>query len=175
MTPRTRKIRQVLWGILALNLVVSFAKTTWGFISGSVAMQADGFHSLFDGASNVIGLIGVYLAARPADADHPYGHGKYETYASAAIGAILALVAFDVGRNAVRELMAVSEEPVVSFTSFAIMVMTLGIVNSEHLPPARSPRSPTIASRLYRVLGFGVESSGAGGRERDPIGGRAPV
>jgi cation diffusion facilitator family transporter len=127
-TPRTRKIRQTLWIILALNLGVSFAKMAWGFISGSVAMQADGFHSLFDGASNVVGLIGIYLAARPADADHPYGHGKYESYASAVIGAMLALVAYNVGSNAIRELMALSAEPEVSFMSFAIMLGTL-IVN----------------------------------------------
>jgi cation diffusion facilitator family transporter len=107
--PRTRKIRQVLWGILVLNLGVSFAKTAWGFISGSVAMQADGFHSLFD-------------------SDHPYGHGKYETYASAAIGAMLALVAYNVGISSIRELTAVSGEPEVSFMSFAIMLGTL-IVN----------------------------------------------
>ncbi len=127
-TPRTRKIRQVLWGILALNLGVAFAKISWGLISGSVAMQADGFHSLFDGASNVVGLIGMFLAARPADAAHPYGYRKYETYASAAIGVMLTLVAYDVGKNAVRELMHVSDAPVVSFMSFAIMIGTL-IVN----------------------------------------------
>ena len=128
VTPRTRKIRQVLWIILALNLSVASAKIAWGFLSGSVAMQADGFHSLFDGASNVIGLIGIYLAARPADTTHPYGYAKYETYASAAIGAILALVAYEVGRNAIRELASLSDAPVVSLVSFAVMIGTL-IIN----------------------------------------------
>jgi cation diffusion facilitator family transporter len=86
---RIRNIRRVLWVVLFLNLSVAFAKLAWGLISGSAAMQADGFHSLFDGTSNVVGLVGMGLAARPADRDHPYGHGKYETYASAIIGAML--------------------------------------------------------------------------------------
>ena len=72
---RTRGIRRVLWIVLGLNLAVAAAKYLYGAASGSIAMQADGFHSLFDGTSNVIGLIGLALAVRPPDRDHPYGHG----------------------------------------------------------------------------------------------------
>lgn len=122
---RMRKVRRVLWGILALNVAVALAKLVWGLLSGSVAMQADGFHSLFDGASNVIGLVGIYLASRPADADHPYGHTKFETYASALIGMMLALVAYNVGKNAFHQLVHPDAIPTVTFTSFAIMVGTL--------------------------------------------------
>ncbi|PKQ29422.1 MAG: cation transporter [Actinobacteria bacterium HGW-Actinobacteria-10] len=125
---RTGTITRVLWGILFLNLVVAAAKLVWGVISGSVAMQADGFHSLFDGTSNVVGLIGIYLARRPADRDHPYGHNKFETYASAAIGAMLALAAYNVGSSAVAGLVADSiTPPRVDAISFAVMLGTLGV------------------------------------------------
>ncbi len=80
---RIRSIKRVLWIILFLNLAVAFAKIAWGTITHSAAMQADGFHSIFDGASNVVGWSAWLWPARPADDDHPYGHGKYETYASA--------------------------------------------------------------------------------------------
>lgn len=124
---RFRSIRRILWGILFLNLAVAFAKLGWGIVSGSVAMRADGFHSMFDGTSNVVGLVGMYLAGRPADADHPYGHGKYETYASAAIGAMLALAAYNIGSNAMRELVAGGDPPRVDAISFVVMLGTLAV------------------------------------------------
>jgi len=122
---RISRIRRVLIVILVLNLAVAFAKLAWGVISGSVSMQADGFHSLFDGTSNVVGLVGLYLASRPADHDHPYGHGKYETYASAAIGAMLILAAYNVGSSAIRRLMDGGASPDVTAVSFAVMILTL--------------------------------------------------
>lgn len=122
-----RRIRAVLWTILVLNVGVALAKLGWGVISGSVAMQADGFHSLFDGASNVVGLFGVGMASRPADRDHPYGHAKYETYASLAIGAMLSLAAYNVGSSAIQNLMVGAEPPQVGTISFAVMLVTLAI------------------------------------------------
>ena len=44
--------------------------------------MADGFHSISDSASNIVGIIGITLASKPIDNDHPYGHKKFETIAS---------------------------------------------------------------------------------------------
>jgi cation diffusion facilitator family transporter len=87
--PRTVAVRWVLWVVLALNLLVALAKLAYGLATGSLSMQADGFHSLFDGVSNVVGLIGLWLADAPPDDEHPYGHKKFETLAAAAIGGLL--------------------------------------------------------------------------------------
>jgi cation diffusion facilitator family transporter len=124
---RTRRIRQVLWIILLLNLAVSVAKLVWGIISHSSAMQADGFHSMFDGASNVVGLVGMWMASRPADRDHPYGHGKYETYASGAIAAMLVFAAYRIGSEAVQQLTHHGVAPTVDAVSFAVMIGTLAV------------------------------------------------
>lgn len=124
---RIRRIRRVLWAILALNTSVALAKLGWGAFSNSAAMQADGFHSLFDGTSNVIGLVGMGLAARPADRDHPYGHGKYETYASAAIGGMLVFAAYRIGSSAIQHLGAGAAEPRVDAVSFSVMAVTLAV------------------------------------------------
>ena len=124
-TDRVKSIRRVLWVILLLNVGVALAKLAYGLISGSAAMQADGFHSLFDGASNVVGLVGMSFAARPADRDHPYGHGKYETYASAAIGAMLLFAAYRVGSSAFAQLTGEATPPQVTTISFVIMIGTL--------------------------------------------------
>jgi cation diffusion facilitator family transporter len=124
---RRARIRRVLVTVLVLNVAVALAKLGWGYVAGSVSMVADGFHSLFDGASNVIGLIGLGLAARPADRDHPYGHGKYETYASAVIGAMLALAAYSVGSAAIGRLLEGSPPPRVDAIAFAVMLGTLAV------------------------------------------------
>ena len=124
---RVQRIRRVLWLVLGLNIAVALAKLIWGHVSGSIAMQADGYHSLFDGASNIIGLIGLGMAARPADRGHPYGHGKYETYASAAIGAMLALAAWAVGSSAIERLVSGGAPPRVDAISFGVMIVTLAV------------------------------------------------
>lgn len=124
---RIVNIRRILWFILFLNLGVALAKLVWGLVIHSGAMQADGFASFFDGASNIVGLVGMALAARPADRDHPYGHGKYETYASAAIGGMLVFAAYRIGSEAVAHLSGTTEPPNVDNMSFVIMIVTLTV------------------------------------------------
>ncbi len=122
-----RAIKRTLWVILFLNLAVACAKLFWGAAIGSAAMQADGFHSLFDGTSNVVGLVGMGFASQPADADHPYGHSKFETYASAIIGAMLLFAAYRIGSEAVAALSSGAEPPAVDVMSFVVMIGTLVI------------------------------------------------
>jgi cation diffusion facilitator family transporter len=90
----------------------------------SAGMTADGFHSLADGASNVVGLIGVRLAARPVDDDHPYGHNKFETLFALIISAAL----FAVGAGVVCQAVGRLYNPVVpqiTIPSLAALIVTL--------------------------------------------------
>ena len=123
---RERQIRRVLWIVLALNVTVALAKFFYGLATASSAMQADGIHSLFDGASNVIALIGMWFAARPADKGHPYGHGKFETFTAAAIALLLGIACYNVARSAVESLQGQAETQVTAI-SFAIMLGTLAV------------------------------------------------
>lgn len=124
---RIHEVRRVLWIVLGLNILVAAAKLAYGWFIGSVSVTADGFHSLFDGTSNVIGLIGLSVAAKPADRSHPYGHSKYETFASAAIGALLLFAASRVASSALERLQDPGAGPSVDATSFAVMIVTLVI------------------------------------------------
>jgi cation diffusion facilitator family transporter len=124
---RISAIKRMLWIILFLNLGVAFAKIAAGILAKSSAMQADGFHSIFDGASNVVGLVGMSFAGRPADDDHPYGHAKYETYASAIIGAMLLLAAYRIGSEAIFKIANPTDVPDITALSFAVMIGTLVI------------------------------------------------
>lgn len=124
---RTREVKRVLWMILGLNVLVSLAKLSWGVLSNSAAMTADGIHSLFDGTSNVVALIGLSIASRPADEDHPYGHAKFENYASIVIGLMLIVAGFTIGKQGVARILGQGEPPEVSAVSFVVMLVTLAI------------------------------------------------
>jgi cation diffusion facilitator family transporter len=128
LTPaRYAAVARVLLRVLVLNLGVAVAKIAFGYATGAISILSDGFHSLTDAASNVAGLIGVHAAGQPPDADHPYGHRKYETVAAAAITVFLMLLVIEVLRNAFNHLSGRSLPPAVSIGSFVVMVATIAI------------------------------------------------
>lgn len=93
------KIQKILVIILFANIAVTTSKVIYGYIISSISMIADGFHSMFDGVSNVIGLIGIWIAKKPPDKEHHYGHKKYETYASLGIAILLLLTCIEIYQN----------------------------------------------------------------------------
>jgi cation diffusion facilitator family transporter len=101
---RGRAVRRVLYVTLALNWAVAAAKLTWGHMSGSVALWADGFHSLLDGSSNIVALVGIWMAQQPPDADHPYGHRKFESLTALGISGFLFFACFEILQQAVARL-----------------------------------------------------------------------
>ncbi|HEY5789550.1 MAG TPA: cation diffusion facilitator family transporter [Gammaproteobacteria bacterium] len=88
----------------AVNVVLSVVKVVLGVVGHSAALVADGIHSLSDLASDVVVLYAARLGSEHADEDHPYGHGRIETVATVAVGALLGAVAFGIGYDAVQRL-----------------------------------------------------------------------
>jgi cation diffusion facilitator family transporter len=121
-------VARVLIRVLVLNLCVALAKIGFGYASGAISVLSDGFHSLTDGASNVVGLIGIRAARRPPDDDHPYGHRKYETVAAAAVTVFLLLVMLEVLRNAFNHLTGRTAPHDISLAAFVVMIVTV-VVN----------------------------------------------
>jgi cation diffusion facilitator family transporter len=121
-----RESRLVFCRVLGLNVLVALSKLVWGFMTGTLAMVAEGFHSLLDVSSNVAGIIGVSLAFTPPDADHPYGHRKFEALAAIAISFFMFLAAFNVLSEALHRL-GNPPHPVVKPLSYAIMILTLAV------------------------------------------------
>lgn len=124
---RDREVGRVLWSVLGLNLLVAVLKLVFGSIAGSVSMVADGFHSTLDASSNVIGLLGMKVAGKGPDEDHPYGHRKFEALAALGISLFLFLTCYEivtavVGR--VRGTHTVEPEAI----TFAVIIVTL-IIN----------------------------------------------
>ena len=124
---RYAEVSRVLTRVLVLNLIVAVAKIAFGYSSGAISILSDGFHSLTDTASNVVGLVGVYAARRPPDEDHPYGHRKYETVAAIGVVGFLAVVMLEVLRNAFNTLSGRSAPPEISATGFIVMAVTVAI------------------------------------------------
>lgn len=86
---RARAIRKVLWVTLGLNAAASAIKLIAGAASGSLSLVAGGLDSAFDGLANVAGLVAMRVVASPPDAEHPYGHRKFETLTAVGIAGLL--------------------------------------------------------------------------------------
>ena len=123
---RYAQVVRVLYRVLFLNLSVAIVKIALGYTTGAVSILSDGFHSLTDSASNVVALVGVSIARRPPDENHPYGHRKYETMASLGILVFLVIVMVEVLRAAVGRLLDGST-PRVFPEGIALMTVTLVI------------------------------------------------
>jgi cation diffusion facilitator family transporter len=119
-------VQRVLWITLALNLGVSAGKIAVGLLSGSLAMVADGYHSLVDGSNNVIGLIVAAYAFRPPDRGHPYGHRKFETAAAAGIGGALLFLAYHVLEAALARV-AEPALPEIGPLNWVVMGVTMAV------------------------------------------------
>ncbi len=119
-------MRRVLLVTLGLNVAVAAGKVIVGQLSGSLAMVADGYHSLVDSSNNVIGLVVAAFAFRPPDQGHPYGHRKFETAATAIIGLALlslswSLLAGALGRSRTQTL------PEISLLNWGVMALTIAV------------------------------------------------
>lgn len=94
-----------LWGSFVNALLLVF-KFVAGFLGHSSAMIADAVHSLSDFITDVIVIVFVRISSKPEDADHDYGHGKYETLATAIIGFVLLVVGVGIFVNASKAIVS---------------------------------------------------------------------
>ena len=182
--PRHHEVTAVLTRVLVFNLAVAAAKLALGYATGAVSVVSDGFHSLADSASNVIGLIGLRAARKPPDADHPYGHRKFETLAASGIIVFLVLAVFEIGRAALKRFGSLAP-PQVTWFSFAVMIATLivniGVMRYESRRGARLQSELLLAdamhtrSDVYATIGvlFSLTAVWAGYPLLDPVGGIA--
>ena len=120
------EVRKVLIITLILNSFVAFAKVFYGHMTSSVAMMSDGFHSFFDGISNVVGLVGTWIASHPPDENHPYGHGKYETLFTIIIAVMIFTSCFQILKKVYLYFIEGYKTSVTSI-SFIVILVTMGV------------------------------------------------
>ncbi len=110
---------------IIFNIVLCGIKLVAGFISGSVAVIADALNNLGDASSSVISFVGFKLSSRPADKEHPYGHGRYE-YVSAFIVTILIMViGVELLKSGIEKIITPSS---VTFSAIAVIILAVSIV-----------------------------------------------
>ena len=101
---RHRVTRRVTLTGAAVNTGLASLQILFGILGNSQALLADGIHTLSDLSTDFIVLFAASRAAKAADADHPYGHGRIETVASVLLGAMLVLVAIGIGARGIESI-----------------------------------------------------------------------
>ncbi|MFI3292343.1 MAG: cation diffusion facilitator family transporter [Rikenellaceae bacterium] len=104
---RKREIYHVTIIGFVVNLLLSIIKLIAGVVGRSSAMIADAIHSTSDFATDAVVMLMVGIAAKPQDADHNYGHGKYETLASVIIGLVLAIVGAGIAIEGISKIISI--------------------------------------------------------------------
>jgi len=118
------RIRWVLIVTMLLNFLATGVKLAAGLAIGSLSVVADGLDSLFDGVSNIVGLAGLYTASKPPDAQHPYGHRKYETIAALSISFLLFLTCWQILQTAWNRLGS-GEFPAINLWTAGAMLLSM--------------------------------------------------
>lgn len=113
-------------GIFA-NLLLSVLKITIGLITASLSIVADGLNNLSDMGSSIITVIGFKLADKPADRDHPFGHGRMEYISAFVISFLILLVGFELFKNSIAELISGNSAPEYSYISIAVLVLSIAV------------------------------------------------
>ena len=91
-TIASRQIKSITYIGIAVNIALAVIKVVIGWLAGSLALLADGVHSLSDVATDAVVLLGLRLGSKGPDQSHPYGHGRAETFSAGLIALVLILV-----------------------------------------------------------------------------------
>lgn len=105
--PQVRSTVGKLSGLVGIvcNLLLAGGKFVVGILSGSVSITADALNNLSDAASSIVTLIGFKLAEKPADADHPYGHARYEYLSGLAVAVMIIVIGFELAKSSVGKIL----------------------------------------------------------------------
>jgi len=115
-----------------VNILLTALKFVAGVLGASAAMIADAVHSLSDLLTDCVVLLFVRLSSRPADADHPYGHGKYETLATAIVAiALVAAGGILLAEGVEKIVAAIHGEPLLTPGRIALWAALISIVAKE--------------------------------------------
>ena len=108
-----------------LNLCLFAAKLVAGVLSSSISVTADAFNNLSDAGSSVVTFLGFKLASKPADKEHPFGHGRYEYVAGLGISVFILLVGFELIKSSFEKI--INPEAQTSITLISIVILIASV------------------------------------------------
>ncbi len=115
---------------IGVNVIISLIKLVYGLILNSVSLIADAIHSISDVLSSIVVIIGFKLSEKPADKEHPFGHGRIDLIASVIISTMLLIVGFEFLKDS---LFKIKNPTIVKSTTIEILIISLTIVFKELL------------------------------------------
>ena len=164
---RNKKVYRVTLLGSVVNLLLLVFKFVAGVLGHSAAMIADAVHSLSDFVTDLIVIVFVKISSKPEDADHAYGHGKYETLASCIIGLALIVVGVMMGYNATVKIVDVVRNgtELASPGIIALAAAVLSIVLKEWMfhitrKVAREVDSPAVEANAWHHRSDALSSVG---------------
>ncbi|MDD4850357.1 MAG: cation diffusion facilitator family transporter, partial [Gemmiger sp.] len=110
---------------IGCNAVLFAAKLAIGLLSGSLSIAADAVNNLSDASSSVISLLGFKMGAKPADAEHPYGHGRYEYLAGLSVAVLIMVIGVELLKSSIDKILAPTP---VQFTVWTVVVLGFSIL-----------------------------------------------
>ncbi len=113
-----------LVGILC-NLFLFGGKLVLGILCGSVSMTADALNNLSDAASSIVTLLGFQLAKRPADKDHPYGHGRYEYLAGLAVSVLILFIGYELMKTSIIRIITPADA---TYSKLALILLGVSML-----------------------------------------------
>lgn len=114
-----------LTGIVC-NIFLAGLKILAGLVTGSVAITGDGINNLTDCASSVVTLLGFRMAQRPADGEHPFGHGRYEYISGVVVAALVLLAGAELAKSSFQKILHPQAVPFTALT-LAILLLSIGV------------------------------------------------
>ena len=158
------KMTKVLVKSLIVNILLTLTKFVFGIIYKSKVLVADGIHSLSDLATDVVSIYGSKLSLKPADNEHPYGHGKIEYLTSIVIGAVILALALSLLGNSLNAKNTIASNMVLYVTIFTILakylisryILSKGVKYKSNLLVAsgKESRADVISSAIVIITYF---------------------
>ncbi len=124
MNNRKKYISREGWLSIIGNIILFGLKYWAGIVTGSLALIADAWHTLTDSVSSVIVLVGGKISQKPADEEHPFGHGRAEHIAAIIIGVLLAIVAFDFILSAIEKF-GTKEKTIFGTVAWVVTIISI--------------------------------------------------
>ena len=127
-TPAVHAAIGKLAGITGIvcNVLLSGMKIVVGLVTGSVAITGDGINNLTDSASSLVTLLGFRMAQRPADGEHPFGHGRYEYISGVVVAALVLLAGAELAKSSFEKILHPQSVPF-TVTTLVILLVSIGL------------------------------------------------
>lgn len=111
---------------IVCNLLLFFGKLMVGWLANSVSIIADAVNNLSDASSSVVTLLGFKMAQQPADAEHPYGHARYEYLSGLVVAALILIIGFDLAKSSLQKIIH-PEAVEFSVVTFVVLLLSIGM------------------------------------------------